>query len=59
MDGSSVLDDTVIVEKSIQSNWYNEDTEKASTADLYDKAGVDYVLNTRRKKIHRPEYNSV
>lgn len=59
LDGSSTSDGTVVLENSTQSSWYNEEVAKGNAADLYDENGMDYVLNTRRKKIHRPECNSV
>lgn len=59
LDGSSVSDGTVVVENTTQSSWYNEVVEKENISILYDESGTDYVLNTRRKKIHKPECSSV
>lgn len=61
LDGSSYADGSVTVENKEESNssWYNEEAAKNSASELYDENGNDYVLNTRRMKIHRPDCNSV
>lgn len=60
-DGSSYADGSVVVEKNEEGNstWYNGESAKNSASELYDDNGNNYVLNTRRMKIHRPECNSV
>lgn len=61
LDGSSYADGTITIENNNANNslWYNETNEKNIAAELYDENGIYYVLNTRRKKIHRPECNSI
>lgn len=59
LDGSSISDGTVTVENSAQDSGYSEELAKEKASDLYDENGINYVLNTRRNKIHRPECNSV
>lgn len=60
-DGSSYADGSVVVEKNEEgsSTRYNGKSAKSIASELYDKNGNNYVLNTRRMKIHRPECNSV
>lgn len=61
VDGSSVSDGTVTAEmlENAGSTWYDETAAKEAAAQYYDENGTEYVLNTRRMKIHRPECDSV
>lgn len=58
-DGSSIADGTVRAETYSDKSWYDEDTAKENASALYDESGTEYVLNTRRMKIHRPDCKSV
>ena len=62
-DGSNQLDPDFSVEeyeKEQQDSRKEEDNQETKTLEaLYDANGTDYVLNTGRKKIHRPDCRSV